>query len=224
MLECDRKKGALMPKKVNSPEQIINKLRQAEVMVSQGATVAENPVLLFRSPLFSEIGDYFNRILFGVPMDFGKNLPKILFQVTFVFYFSFKTGVSRQVLAKNGHRVQVRFREIPGDIGEDPAQLAVRFNPAWQAEELRVKVHQEGNMFLGQVVWWIHVKTVADFHVNLIAACSMAESQEFGVGSRKHERGIAAVDRFFTGEACALPSQYFHAGYYIRMDLAKPSL
>jgi hypothetical protein len=200
-----------MPKKVNFPEQIINKLRQAEVMLSQGAMVAENPVLLFQSPLFSEIGDHFNRILFGVVMDFGKSLPKILFKIAFVFYLSFETGVFRQVLAKNGHRVQVRVREIPGDIGEDPAQLAVRFNPTWQAEELRVKVHQEGNMFLGQVVWWIHVKTVADFHFNLVAAGSMADSQEFGVGRRKHEGGISAVDRFFTCEACALPCECFHA-------------
>jgi transposase-like protein len=30
-----------MPKKSNTPEQIIGKLRQAEVMLSQGATVAE---------------------------------------------------------------------------------------------------------------------------------------------------------------------------------------
>jgi transposase-like protein len=30
-----------MPKKANTPEQIINKLRQAEVMLSQGATIAE---------------------------------------------------------------------------------------------------------------------------------------------------------------------------------------
>ena len=30
-----------MPRKANTPEQIINKLRQAEVMISQGATVAE---------------------------------------------------------------------------------------------------------------------------------------------------------------------------------------
>ena len=30
-----------MPRKANTPEQIINKLRQAEVMLSQGATVAE---------------------------------------------------------------------------------------------------------------------------------------------------------------------------------------
>ncbi len=29
-----------MPKKINTPEQIINKLREAEVMLSQGATVA----------------------------------------------------------------------------------------------------------------------------------------------------------------------------------------
>ena len=30
-----------MPKKVNTPEQIIGKLRQAEIMLNQGATVAE---------------------------------------------------------------------------------------------------------------------------------------------------------------------------------------
>jgi transposase-like protein len=30
-----------MPKKSNSPEVIINKLRQAEIMLNQGATVAE---------------------------------------------------------------------------------------------------------------------------------------------------------------------------------------
>jgi putative transposase len=30
-----------MPKKANTPEQIISKLRQAEVLLSQGATVAE---------------------------------------------------------------------------------------------------------------------------------------------------------------------------------------
>ena len=30
-----------MPKKANSPEQIIGKLRQAEVMLNQGSTVAE---------------------------------------------------------------------------------------------------------------------------------------------------------------------------------------
>jgi putative transposase len=30
-----------MPRKANSPEQIINKLRQAEIMLNQGATVAE---------------------------------------------------------------------------------------------------------------------------------------------------------------------------------------
>ena len=30
-----------MPKKANTPEQIINKLRQAEIMVSEGATIAE---------------------------------------------------------------------------------------------------------------------------------------------------------------------------------------
>ena len=30
-----------MPRKANTPGQIINKLRQAEVMLSQGATVAE---------------------------------------------------------------------------------------------------------------------------------------------------------------------------------------
>jgi transposase-like protein len=29
-----------VPKKINTPEQIINKLREAEVMLSQGATVA----------------------------------------------------------------------------------------------------------------------------------------------------------------------------------------
>jgi transposase-like protein len=29
-----------MPRKINTPEQIINKLREAEVMLSQGATVA----------------------------------------------------------------------------------------------------------------------------------------------------------------------------------------
>jgi putative transposase len=29
-----------MPKKCNTPEQIINKLREAEIMLSQGATVA----------------------------------------------------------------------------------------------------------------------------------------------------------------------------------------
>jgi putative transposase len=41
MLDCDRKKGGFMPKKANTPEQIIGKLRQAEVMLAQGATVAE---------------------------------------------------------------------------------------------------------------------------------------------------------------------------------------
>ncbi len=30
-----------MPRKANTPEQIINKLRQAEVMLNQGATVVE---------------------------------------------------------------------------------------------------------------------------------------------------------------------------------------
>ena len=30
-----------MPKKINTPEQIIGKLRQAEIMLNQGATVAE---------------------------------------------------------------------------------------------------------------------------------------------------------------------------------------
>jgi transposase-like protein len=30
-----------MPRKANSPEQIIHKLRQAEIMLNQGATVAE---------------------------------------------------------------------------------------------------------------------------------------------------------------------------------------
>jgi transposase-like protein len=29
-----------MPRKINTPEQIINKLREAEVMLSQGATIA----------------------------------------------------------------------------------------------------------------------------------------------------------------------------------------
>ena len=29
-----------MPRKINTPEQIINKLREAEVMMSQGATIA----------------------------------------------------------------------------------------------------------------------------------------------------------------------------------------
>ena len=29
-----------MPKKANTPEQIINKLREAEIMLSQGTTVA----------------------------------------------------------------------------------------------------------------------------------------------------------------------------------------
>ncbi len=29
-----------MPRKINTPEQIINKLREAEVMLSQGATMA----------------------------------------------------------------------------------------------------------------------------------------------------------------------------------------
>ena len=29
-----------MPKKANTPEQIINKLREAEIMLSQGATIA----------------------------------------------------------------------------------------------------------------------------------------------------------------------------------------
>ena len=29
-----------MPRKINTPEQIINKLREAEIMLSQGATVA----------------------------------------------------------------------------------------------------------------------------------------------------------------------------------------
>ena len=32
--------GAKMPKKANTPEQIIHKLREAEVMLSQGTTVA----------------------------------------------------------------------------------------------------------------------------------------------------------------------------------------
>jgi putative transposase len=32
--------GVKVPKKINTPEQIINKLREAEVMLSQGATVA----------------------------------------------------------------------------------------------------------------------------------------------------------------------------------------
>jgi putative transposase len=41
MLDCDRKKGGFMPKKSNTPEQIIGKLRQAEVMLGQGSTVAE---------------------------------------------------------------------------------------------------------------------------------------------------------------------------------------
>ena len=41
MLDCDSKKGESMPKKANSPEQIIGKLRQAEIMLHQGATVAE---------------------------------------------------------------------------------------------------------------------------------------------------------------------------------------
>jgi putative transposase len=41
MLDCDPKKGGLMPKKPNSPEVIINKLRQAEIMLHQGTTVAE---------------------------------------------------------------------------------------------------------------------------------------------------------------------------------------
>ena len=30
-----------MPRKINTPEQIINKLRQAEVLLNQGSTVAE---------------------------------------------------------------------------------------------------------------------------------------------------------------------------------------
>ena len=41
MLDCDPKKGEIMPRKSNSPEVIIGKLRQAEVMLNQGATVAE---------------------------------------------------------------------------------------------------------------------------------------------------------------------------------------
>lgn len=41
MLDCDRKERVFMPEKLNTPEQIINKLRQAEVMLNQGATVAE---------------------------------------------------------------------------------------------------------------------------------------------------------------------------------------
>jgi putative transposase len=41
MLDCDLMKGGFMPKKSNTPEQIINKLRQAEVLINQGATVAE---------------------------------------------------------------------------------------------------------------------------------------------------------------------------------------
>ncbi len=41
MLDCDSKKGESMPKKANSPEQIIGKLRQAEIMLHQGTTVAE---------------------------------------------------------------------------------------------------------------------------------------------------------------------------------------
>ena len=41
MLDCDRKKEGFMPKKSNTPEQIIGKLRQAEVMLSQGTALAE---------------------------------------------------------------------------------------------------------------------------------------------------------------------------------------
>jgi putative transposase len=41
MLDCDLKKGGSMPKKTNTPEQIIGKLRQAEVLLNQGATVSE---------------------------------------------------------------------------------------------------------------------------------------------------------------------------------------
>ena len=39
MLDWKIKKGVKMPKKANTPEQIILKLREAEVMLSQGTTV-----------------------------------------------------------------------------------------------------------------------------------------------------------------------------------------
>jgi putative transposase len=41
MLDCDLKKGGSMPKKTSTPEQIIGKLRQAEILLNQGATVSE---------------------------------------------------------------------------------------------------------------------------------------------------------------------------------------
>ena len=41
MLERDSEKGDKMTKKINTPEQIIGKLRQAEIMLNQGATVVE---------------------------------------------------------------------------------------------------------------------------------------------------------------------------------------
>jgi transposase-like protein len=40
MLDWKIKKGVKMPKKANTPEQIINKLKEAEIMLSHGITIA----------------------------------------------------------------------------------------------------------------------------------------------------------------------------------------
>jgi len=41
MLDWDLRKGEIMVRKGYLPEQIINKLREAEILLNQGATVAE---------------------------------------------------------------------------------------------------------------------------------------------------------------------------------------
>ena len=41
MLDWDLRKGEIMAKKTYLPEQIINKLREAEILLNQGATIAE---------------------------------------------------------------------------------------------------------------------------------------------------------------------------------------
>jgi hypothetical protein len=49
------------------------------------------------------------------------------------------------------------------------------------------------------------VKTAADFHVDFVATCGVANAQEFGFRCREHEGGITAVDWFLAGETDTLP-------------------
>jgi hypothetical protein len=52
MLDLGRMKGGEIERKKHTPEQIINKLREAEVVLAQGSTVAEASCQIVTCPQY----------------------------------------------------------------------------------------------------------------------------------------------------------------------------